>query len=353
MQRRATAEGRVVRQLAAPAVGARHQVRARLQLHVDAPAAQLLSIRPDERRNVERRIGAGKRKGLRVPFAFVVAEEVHLVLNDRSAERPADLLIRVGEHLMDDEVGGIEFVAAEIARQRARVDIGSRLGDGVHLCAARPSLRGVEPARDELELLHRVAAEARLSVSGLRNQLRDLLTIQIQLERAGRRRERGRIANRVRSAAGREHRQLHPVAAVDRQFLNLPRVHVATEFRAADVDERGFRRDRDGFRHGRQRHLEVDHRSLTDEQLDVLLRDGAKALQLGGHFVDAAPQSRYLILAGRVGDSDERIAGVDVKRGHRHAGQTGVGGIGDRAGKADLLCVEAQRDRDQRDEGCQ
>ena len=46
-------DGRVVRQLAAPAVDARHQVRGRFQLHVDAPAAQLLRIRADERRDVE------------------------------------------------------------------------------------------------------------------------------------------------------------------------------------------------------------------------------------------------------------------------------------------------------------
>jgi hypothetical protein len=108
---------------------------------------------------------------------------VQAVPEDRAAVGGAHLLVRVRQDGAGEEVGRVEVVVAEVARQRSGRDIGARFRDRVHLEAGRAPLRGVEAAREELELRNRVAAEARLpAIAALGH--RHFLAIDVELELA-------------------------------------------------------------------------------------------------------------------------------------------------------------------------
>ena len=104
----------------------------------------------------------------RVRFAlvFVREEVVHPILDDRSAERRADLLVRIRQHLAGVGVGGVQLVAAEIAVRAAVVAVAAGLRDRLHLHPDRTAHRDVEHVRDDLVLGDCVAADARLTESG-------------------------------------------------------------------------------------------------------------------------------------------------------------------------------------------
>ena len=116
------------------------------ELEVDAAAALRLHARAAQV-EVEARKRAREAEGLRLALVFVVGEEVHAVLLDRTAERRADLLVLVRQHAVLHEVLRDELVVAEVAGERARRDVGARLGDRVDQRAARPALGRVEPVR--------------------------------------------------------------------------------------------------------------------------------------------------------------------------------------------------------------
>src|SRR5262245_45008210 len=60
--------------------------------------------------DVERRIWTVIAVGLRLPLVFITAEEVHAVLNYRTAEGSAQLLIRIREYPLDHKIRSIEGV---------------------------------------------------------------------------------------------------------------------------------------------------------------------------------------------------------------------------------------------------
>ena len=70
--------------------------------------------------------------------------------------------------------------------------------------------------------------------------MRDLLPVDVDLRVALARLRN--VARLVLPAAGREHRQVHPVAAVDRQLLHLPSIDVAAQRRRGGIDERRLAR---------------------------------------------------------------------------------------------------------------
>src|SRR5262245_56105781 len=69
---------------------------------------------------------------LGLPFEAVAAEEMDPIPHNRPAQGPADLLIRIWQHTMSDEIGSVELVVAEVTAKRAGEQVGARLGDGVH-----------------------------------------------------------------------------------------------------------------------------------------------------------------------------------------------------------------------------
>ena len=203
-------------------------------------------------RDVEGGIRSGPHARARLPLIFEVAEVVQLVLDDRTADGGAVLLNADGNDAVRDRIVGVEAAALEVAAKEPIQLVSARLGDRVHLHAGRAPLRRVELVGDELELRDRILAEARL-VAGAKLRA-NLLSVEIELELArlapvSVRQRRGRVGGR-RAAAGREQRQRHPVAAVDRKLLDLTAVDVAAKARVLQVDEGSLTGDRHGFLDG-------------------------------------------------------------------------------------------------------
>src|SRR6185436_12576014 len=130
---------------------------------------------------------AGQRRGRRedragLAFIFIRHEVVRAVLDDRTAEGAAELLVLVRQNTVRDRILGVEAVVAEEAVNRARHLVGPRARDRLHLDAGRPPLRDVEHVRDNLEFGDRLAAELRLAEAGAGDLLRNLLAVEVQLK---------------------------------------------------------------------------------------------------------------------------------------------------------------------------
>ena len=308
------------------------EVRLRRELRVEADDALGL---PLLRRLVDVEAGkhTGERHRARLALDLVVGEEVRAVAEERAAERPAHLLIRVGDDPVLDVIGGVQAIVPEESRHRAGEGVGARLGDGVGHHPGGAALRGVEAVRDQHELRDRVHAVTGLVLIGARNEVRDLLAVDVDLRVAlARLRD---VALLVLPAARREDREIHPVAAVDRQLLHLPPVDVAAEGRAHGVDERRVADDGHRFLQRGRRHLQSDNRRLSDEDLDTPA-ERREALQLRRDAV-LPDAHRKPERAPLVGDAEEGVARGFVQGRHRHTGQHAARFIGDGAGERRLL----------------
>src|SRR4030095_1275875 len=65
--------------------------------------------------DVKGRVGAVVEEGLRPACEAVAAKEMDAIPDNRAAHSPADLLIRIRQHTMRDEIRGVELVIAEVA----------------------------------------------------------------------------------------------------------------------------------------------------------------------------------------------------------------------------------------------
>src|SRR5262249_1016917 len=135
--------------------------------------------------NVETGVLAVKGDGLRLLLIFVVGEKMHAVFFDGTAEGGAELLIRVLQHSVNHEVGGIEAVVSEIPREGSRKRVRTGFGHGVDLTAGAPSLSRVEAGRGGLEFRDCIAAEANLAGRALADQVGHLLAVDIELKDGG------------------------------------------------------------------------------------------------------------------------------------------------------------------------
>src|SRR5205814_710635 len=129
---------------------------------------------------VECRVGCREDERLRLSLVVVAAEVMNLILLDRAAEGPAQLLVRVGDYMLRDEIGRIQAVITKVAGEGSRRRVRARSRDGIHLDAARASLGGIEAVRDIFELADGIAAEVRLPEAD-HQRAGDLLAIDIDL----------------------------------------------------------------------------------------------------------------------------------------------------------------------------
>ena len=101
--------------------------------------------------------GLGHRVGLRMPVAFIVEKEESLVVNDRAAQRGAEIVLykKLGRTHRPESVGVHRPIAQKIVRGAVK-GVASRPRDDIDLTAAgSPHFRGVT-AGLHLEFLHRV-----------------------------------------------------------------------------------------------------------------------------------------------------------------------------------------------------
>src|SRR5262245_32248566 len=88
-------------------------------------------------------VGIGRwrdEEGARLPFVLVGAEEMRLVLDERPADREADLLVLQGKDFLGDEVGRVELAVAKIAVHGAGELVRARTRDRLDLQADRTAL---------------------------------------------------------------------------------------------------------------------------------------------------------------------------------------------------------------------
>src|SRR2546422_11520811 len=114
-------------------------------------------------------------------LVFPVSEEMDTVPHDWASNRPAELLILVGDHSLLNEVGRVPLIVAEVTRKCPGYSIRAGLGDGIHHHTHRASLGGVESVRREHELGNRIAAVARLVLRTTHRQRR-LLAVDLDLK---------------------------------------------------------------------------------------------------------------------------------------------------------------------------
>src|SRR5207247_7610656 len=86
--------------------------------------------------------------------------------------------------------------------------------------------------------------------------------------------------HRVDPAPRRQHRQIQPVPAVNRELRELPWIDVGRLARLSRIDEGGCRAYSDRFLHARWGNLEIHHGLLPYQQLQSTSSNGRKPLQL-------------------------------------------------------------------------
>ncbi len=283
---------------------------------------------------VERPVLAAERRwrrenGVRLVLPFVRQEVVQLVADDRPADRGADLLIGVGQHAVGDEILGVQLVVAEEAVDGAIEVVGAGTRDRLHLDAERAALGDVEQVGDDLELGDRLAAEARLAEAAAGHLLGDLLAVEIELEGAVA--DARVVVHGVGGDALHLHRQLHPVAALQRQFLHLAAVDVAGHLRGADVDERRLAGDREGLAERGHLHGERHRAVLADQHLHFGHEHGGEARQLRLHLVAIRRQAAQAVVAALIADAAEDAPVGQGRRGDGHPRQGAAGRIRHRA----------------------
>src|SRR5437867_11918113 len=97
-----------------------HQMRVRGQLMVHAHAGEL-DVSDPIQLDVELRVRRVPDRGERLTLVFIIAEEMRLVLRDRAADGPADLLIGVREDAVEYGILGVPVAVPEIGRASCRV----------------------------------------------------------------------------------------------------------------------------------------------------------------------------------------------------------------------------------------
>ncbi len=246
-----------------------------------------------------------------------------LVLHDRPAQRRADLLVRIRQHLLRHQVRGVQRVAAEVAVGAAGEVVRARLGDRLDFHAGRSPLRDVEHVGDDLELGDRFAAELRLTEPGAGHLLRDLLAVEIELPQIVHRAGADAVADVVGGHALDQLGQLHPVASLERQLFHLSPIDVAGHLRGGGVDERRLTDDGQRLGHRGELEGERDRRVLSDQQLDVLELDRRKPGELGLHGVFARRHVLQPVFTFFVGHTHDLAACGLIGGGDVDSGQHG------------------------------
>ena len=269
-------------------------------------------------------------RALLLQRALVGAEEERPVLDDRAAERAAELLaVQAVVDAGREEVVGVHRRIAQVAEAEAAEIVGARAGDGVDDRAGVAPVLGAEGVGLDRELLqgvgigHRVRAVAVVVV--VRPAVHDVVgrigarAVGRDAARAGIGRAGGHIGAGIGDHAGNQRHQLRGIAAVERQFLDpllvddgLQRARHRVHRRADAADRHRFGQVADA-----QRDVEADLFAHPDD--DVLDLHRLEAGEFHLHGVAADRQTAQHVLAGLVRDGRQHRSGCRGGRLHRGA----------------------------------
>ena len=276
--------------------------------------------------------------------ALVAAEEEQLVTDDRTTERPPELIphetivgsLAVGSDRRE-AAGGVEAVMAREFERAAGEAVRAGFRHGIDRCAGmHPAFSG-QPAGGHLKFLERIRERKReipvvvhIVVQGA-----------VQCEaHTGAETTRNRDRDGIRAAACVRHRtrvhrgpgqhdQIGDLAALERELDDAFLLHHFGHAGALHVHEgcRGFHGDR--LFETANRELDVEHRCGPDLQDDAGSCEGAEALELGFQPIGTGDEVRHRVGAVLVGHDRAGEAGVGLRDGDRHAGQHGAAFVPD------------------------
>ncbi len=306
-------------------------------------------LRRRERTEHRRRIGRRRNAGKIACLLVVAEEEEHLVLLDRPADRPAELLTAIlrlhldcGAHAIHEHVLRLErvgrppLVVAKEVEARSVELVRPALGHSVHDSAGGAAVLGRVVRRRHLELSDGVGAdrirETRAATFLREEGLRVVPTVDgVVVQEAGDPAEADEAEGAVRCGARRHQRKRRPATRVRRQVGDRRLVDVGGEVRLLGVDDGRFRRDLHGLDLTGEPEPDVERRRTTDFHDDVVTLVRREAAER--HFDG--------VHAGRQVDDQEapvdirggvrcRVGG-DVADGHGRAGDAGLGLVSDKS----------------------
>ena len=287
------------------------------------------------------------RHAFEVAQAFVISEPERSVLDQRSADRGAELValpLRLrGAERVREEIVRVQRIVAEELVDAAANRIGAGFDDGVDDRSRAAAELGRVSVRLNLEFLQRldrrlhelhVLAAERVRVGDVIDAVEqeDIVerAVAVHVEHAlevHARQPRG-----AREHAGREQRQLVVVAAIERQLDDLLLIDDRSARRRDGVEQRRGADDLDRFGELTRLQRDVDPRHLRDLQSYPRPHRLLESRHLHGHRVVTGTKAGNHVgaLAIRGGSGDD--AGLHVR--HRHGGvrHDGAAAVPDDAG---------------------
>ena len=296
-------------------------------------------------RGLHRRLGGGRRRERHFAAlaAVLVAGEIeHLVLQQRTADHAAQLLLVVGHVHPGQRRTRVEVAGADHREQRAGHRVGAALGDHAGDAGRVAAELHRERVGDDLHFLHGLEREAAGAL--LRRALqREPLGVVVGAVHIGAEvphlaaaHVHGVGARPALHHVGVEREQAHVVALGHRQRLERAAVDGRGDFRRRDLHERRLAGDRDGLLDGRQRHRHVDHGALAGVEREIVAHLGGEAGKFDGDLVAAfGRQRRERVAPVGVGHHRAVETGGDIADGDGGAGQHGLLLVGDYASNAE------------------
>jgi len=279
---------------------------------------------------------------------LVRAEEEGAVAPQGAAERRPGLGARVGGLLRVEEVAGLDVAVAQEAEHIAVEPVAAAARDDVHGAAAGPAELGAGGVAVDLELLHRLLADAHAHAAGV-----DIVLHAIQEEAvaaavaaaeadAGLRRLRHAVVGAVGEilrggGGGRQQREVEIVAPVDRQLRDARQIDCRRLLGALGIYHRRFRQHLDDLLQFAHFHADRQREHFAHAHLDALEDLRREALRLDAHAVAARRQQREDKFAGLAGFGGALDGSLRVLRLELRAADHGAACVGDDA--ADLARI--------------
>ena len=290
-----------------------------------------------------RRHEADRRRRITVfDAALIAAEQEQLVLDDRRAERAAELIAVQAVALRREEVARVETVVAEELEGVAVHFVRSRLGHQVHRrCGVMPVPRR-QRARLHLELLQRVGKRRRqvqvVERIVVRAAVHDVGDA-VRLAAGDRDRDRRKIlvgveiaCRRGRREAGEEN-QLGGLSSVQRQLHHALVVDHLADAGVLRLDEGGVRRHRHLLADRADRERDVQLRARSDLQDDAAAHVGVEALQHDLQLVRPDGQVRQRVGAVGAGEHGARHPCIGLRDSDLRARNRTAARVADDAGE--------------------
>ena len=322
----------------------------------DVSADMPLILVGRRRNDRPRRFGRGHRHLASLAAPLVAAEEEHAVVDDRSAQIAAELLLIERHFLRGEGRDRVEVARPHHEERGAGVGVAPALGDHVHHAGRMAAELRRELVGDDLHLadgLEREAGRSALRRALQREPLREVAravdvgaevphvaAADVQPVGAGAARDDVRVECQEAEVVALGDGQRREVAALDRPG----------HFRARRLDHGRVARNGHGLLHGREPERDVQHGALPGVERQVLAALGGKAGERGLQDVLSRRwKRREDVAAVRIRSGLAGEPGRHILQRHRGARQDALLRVGDDAFDVERGLLGSGRPRDRQD----